>query len=94
MTQSSQDPSWLPLWIAAIVPAVVAIGALVKRFLSMVTREELRVAIQDSAKIIDERHAENLRRFENQDKELKEIRSGLARIEGTLSGRYPKVPGQ
>jgi hypothetical protein len=91
MSQSSQDPSWLPLWIAALVPALVAIGAFVKRFLNTVTRAELREAIQDAGKVVDERHAENIRRLEKQDQELKEIRSGLYRIEGTLSSRYPKA---
>ena len=91
MPQSSQDPSWLPLWIGALVPAIVAIGAFVKRFLNTVTRAELREAIQDSHRIIAERHAEHLSRIERQDEELKKISSGLARIEGTLSGRYPKV---
>ena len=63
-----------------------------KRFLNTVTRAELREAIQDAGKVVDERHTENIRRLEKQDQELKEIRSGLARIEGTLSGQYPKVP--
>lgn len=91
MTQQ-QDPSWLPLWVGALVPVIVAIGAFVKRFLNTVTRAELREAIQDAGKVVDERHTENIKRLEKQDQELKEIRSGLARIEGTLSGRYPKVP--
>jgi len=91
MTQYSQDPSWLPLWIGAIVPVIVAVGAFVKRFLNTVTRAELREAIQDAGKVVDERHMENIRRLEKQDQELKEIRSGLARIEGTLSTQYPKV---
>lgn len=91
MSQSSQDPSWLPLWIGAIVPVIVALGAFVKRFLNTVTRAELREAIQDNNKLTEQRHTENQARLESQDEELKVIRSTVARIEGTLSGRYPKI---
>lgn len=93
MTQSSQDPNWLAIWLTALVPVVVAIGAFVKRFFASVTRAELRESNQDFKAVIDERHAENLKRFEKQDEELKLIRSGLARIEGSLSGRYPQIKG-
>lgn len=62
-----------------------------KRFFSHVTRAELREAILDSNKIIDQRHEENLERLAAQDKELREIRGGVARLEGVLSGRYPRL---
>jgi len=90
MTQPPQDPSWLP-WLGAIVPAAVAIGAFVKRFFNTVTRAELREAIQDSQRIIDQRHEENLARLKSQDDELRFIRGSLGRIEGQISGRYPQV---
>lgn len=93
MTQSSQDPNWLAIWITALVPLVCAIGAFVKRFFSTATRAELRQAIQDSNKIIDDRHAEHLSRLDKQDDELKEIRDGLRHLEGVLSGRYPTMKG-
>lgn len=64
-----------------------------KRFFATVTRTELREAIQDAQKVVDSRHAENLTRLANQDIELKEIRSGLSRIEGALSGRYQQIKG-
>lgn len=92
MTQPSQDPAWIP-WLGAIVPAAVAIGAFMKRFFATVSRAELREAIQDSQRIIDQRHGENLERLAAQDRELREIRSAVGRIEGTISGRYPKVSG-
>jgi hypothetical protein len=92
MTQSSQDPNWLSIWLTVLVPAaLIAIGAFVKRFFSTVTRAELREAILDSNRIIDDRHTENLTRLANQDKQLIEIRSGLSRIEGQISERYPTV---
>lgn len=91
MTQSSQDPSWLPLWIGAIVPVIVAVGAFVKRFLNTVTRAELREAIKDSNDVIDQRHAENLARLKAQDEQLIFIRGAVGRIEGQISGRYPAV---
>lgn len=95
MTQSSQDPNWLAIWLSALVPLAVALGAFVKRFFTTVTRAELREVIRDfakdSAKVVDERHAENLKRFQSQDDELKEIRHAVARIEGQISGRYPVV---
>lgn len=91
MTQSTQDPNWLAIWLTALVPLLVAIGAFVKRFLNTVTRAELREAIQDSNRIIDQRHAENLQRLKAQDDELKIIRGAVGRIEGTISGRYPTV---
>lgn len=90
MAQVDNAPSWLA-WLGATVPAALAIGAFMRRFFSTVTRAELREAIQDSQRIIDQRHAENLTRLANQDEELKAIRSGLSRIEGQISGRYPKV---
>jgi len=93
MSQSPEDPSWLPLWIAAVVPLLVALGAFVKRFLNTVTRSELREAIQDNNKLTEQRHIENQARLKDQDEELRVIRSTVSRIEGTLSGRYPKVPG-
>lgn len=92
MTQSSQDPNWLAIWTGLGLPLlVIAIGAFVKRFLNTVTRAELREAIQDSNRIIDQRHAENLKRLEAQDNELKFIRGAVGRIEGQVSGRYPQV---
>jgi hypothetical protein len=91
MTQSSQDPNGLAIWLTALVPVVVAIGAFVKRFFATVTRAELREAIQDSNKIIDERHAEHLKRLDRQDEELKQIRVAVGRID--ISGRYPTVKG-
>ena len=93
MSQPPQDPSWLAIWLTALVPLAVAIGAIVKRFLSTVTRAELREAIQDSNRIIDQRHAEHLKRLDRQDDELKEIRGIVGKIEGTISGRYPTVKG-
>jgi hypothetical protein len=92
MSQPPQDPSWLP-WLGAIVPVVLAIGAFMRRFFASVTRAELREAIQDSQRIIDQRHGENLERMAAQDRELREIRSAVGRIEGQISGRYPKVQG-
>ena len=66
-----------------------------KRFFATPTREELRQAIQDSNeannRVIDQRHKENLERMAAQDRELREIRSAVGRIEGQISGRYPKV---
>jgi hypothetical protein len=91
MSQSSQDPSLLPLWIAAIVAALGVIGAFVKRFLNTVTRAELREAIKDSNDVIDQRHAENLARLKAQDEQLIFIRGAVGRIEGQISGRYPAV---
>lgn len=64
-----------------------------KRFFATVTRAELREAIQDSNRIIDQRHAENLQRLKAQDDELKFIRGAVGRIEGQISGRYPTVKG-
>lgn len=90
MSQSPQDPSWLP-WLGAIVPAVVAFGAFMRRFFSTVSRAELREAIQDSHRIIDQRHKEHLERLAVQDKELGEIRRAVGRIEGQISGRYPRL---
>ncbi len=68
-----------------------ALWAGARRLLISVTREELREAIQDSNRIIDQRHAENLSRLDQQDEELKEIRDGLRRLEGQISGRYPRL---
>lgn len=68
-----------------------ALWAGARRLLISVTREELREAIQDSNRIIDQRHAENLSRLDQQDEELKEIRDGLRRLEGVISGRYPRL---
>lgn len=89
MSQSSQDPNWLAIWLTALVPLMVAIGAFMKRFFNTVTRAELRQAIQDSNEIIGERHAEHLKRLDRQDEELKQIRSAVGRID--VSGRYPTV---
>lgn len=90
MTQSSQDPNWLAIWLSVLLPAtLIAIGAFVKRIFSTVTRAELRQAIMDSNKIIDERHAEHLKRLDRQDEELKQIRVSVGRID--ISGRYPLV---
>lgn len=91
MSEPSQDPSWLAIWLTALVPLLVALGAFVKRFLNTVTRAELREAILDSNKIVDGRHAENLARLKAQDDELKFIRGAVGRIEGQISGRYPTV---
>lgn len=92
MTQSSQDPNWLAIWLSVLVPAaLVAIGAFVKRIFNTVTRAELRQAIMDSNKVIDERHAEHLKRLDRQDEELKQIRVAVGRID--VSGRYPQVKG-
>lgn len=92
MTQSSQDPNWLVIWLSVLLPAtLIAIGAFVKRIFSTVTRAELRQAIMDSNKIIDDRHTENLARLKSQDDELKFIRGAVGRIEGQISGRYPTV---
>lgn len=92
MTQSSQDPNWLP-WLGVLVPLGIAIGAFMRRFFTSVTRSELREAIQDSNLIIDQRHAENLARLKAQDDELRFIRGAVGRIEGQISGRYPQVKG-
>lgn len=62
-----------------------------KRFFATVTRDELREAIQDSQRIIDQRHEENLARLKSQDEELRFIRGSLGRIEGQISGRYPQM---
>lgn len=70
---------------------MTALWAGARRLLVSVTREELREAIQDSHRIIDQRHAEHLSRLDKQDAELKEIRDGLRHIEGTLSGGYPRI---
>ena len=56
-----------------------------------VTRGELREAIKDAAKLTDEKHQENINRFASQDEELREIRHAVGRIEGQLSGRYPRL---
>lgn len=68
-----------------------ALWAGARRLLISVTREELREAIQDSNKIIDARHAEHLKRLDQQDEELKEIRDGLNHLNGVMSGRYQQV---
>lgn len=68
-----------------------AVWAAARRLLVSVTRAELREAIQDSNRIIDQRHAEHLSRLDKQDKELKEIRDGLSHLEGVISGRYPRI---
>lgn len=91
MSQTSQDPNWLAIWLTALVPLAVAIGAFVKRFLNTVTRAELREAIKDSNDVIDQRHAENLARLKAQDEQLIFIRGAVGRIEGQISGRYPAV---
>jgi hypothetical protein len=94
MTQSSQDPNWLAIWLTVLVPAsLIAIGAFVKRIFTSVTRAELREAIQDSNEIIDRRHDEHLKRLDRQDDELRVIRGMLGKIEGQISGRYPQVKG-
>lgn len=83
-----------PTWLAWVAPLGVIMGALwagARRLLISVTREELREAIRDSNHIIDARHAEHLKRLDKQDEELKEIRGGLHRLEGVISGKYPRI---
>lgn len=63
--------------------------AVLKSF--FVTRGELREAIQDAAKLTDQRHLEHLERYDKQETELKEIRGAVSRIEGQISGRYPRL---
>lgn len=84
----NQQDNW-PTWISAIGAGVVIVVTFLKSF--FVTRAELREAIQDSNRIIDQRHAEHLKRLDQQDVELKEIRDGLHHLEGVLSGRYYRV---
>lgn len=68
-----------------------ALWAGARRLLISVTREELRQAIQDSNRIIDQRHAEHLSRLDKQDEELKEIREGLNHLQGVMSGSRPRL---
>ena len=82
------NTSWLP-WLASIPGALILF--FMKRIISSVSRADLREAIQDATKVVDDRHRENLQRFEAQDADLKEIRHAVARIEGQLSGRYPRI---
>jgi len=84
----NQQDNW-PAWISAIGAGVVIIVTFLKSF--FVTRGELRESIQDAAKLTDKRHDENLERFGKQDEDLQEIRQVLGRIEGQISGRYPRL---
>ena len=70
-----------------------------RRFFNTVSRAELREAIQDSNRIIDQRHAETHARLARQDEELKEIRQDAAatraiaaRLEGlATTGKFPRI---
>jgi hypothetical protein len=75
----------------AVPPATTTQATLSMRLVKCTPAHPRSALLPPPRKVVDERHMENIRRLEKQDQELKEIRSGLARIEGTLSTQYPKV---
>lgn len=81
MSQPDNTPTWLA-WVSPLVAILGALWILARRL--FVTREDLE-------RMLSEKHKENVHRFERQDAELKEIRETVARIDGQLSGRYPRI---
>jgi len=84
------DPTWLP-WIVPAGTVLAALVAFIRRFFAMATREELKKAIESAQERIDLRHQENKKDASDLKDEISEIRSAIARIEGQLSGRYPRI---
>jgi hypothetical protein len=98
MTQSSQDPNWLVIWLTVLVPAaLIAIGAFVKRIFTSVTRAELADMLKEQEERREKQrlefHHENLSNFRTVFERLGRVEQSQARTEGMLSGRYPQVKG-
>lgn len=95
MSQSSQDPSWLP-WLGALAPIGVTLWGFMKRFFSCVTRGELQQTIERLEQSHEEQrqqfHQENLENFRVLFDRLAKVEQSQARTEGMLSGRYPRMP--
>lgn len=90
---NAQDTSnWAP-WISAICAAATILGVIIVAVLKnfFVTRAELDKAIATVDTKVDMRHNETGERLTKQDDELKKISAGVSRIEGQLSGRYPRM---
>jgi hypothetical protein len=83
---------WTNVTIALCAAIPITAGATVMLLKGIfVTRAELRQTLKDRANVDDTRHKENVERFGKQDTMLGDIRSSVARIEGQLSGRYPRI---
>lgn len=87
-----QDNNW-PAWITAIGTGITLVGGAIGMALRsiFVTRKELRETVKELVGVQDKRHDENVKRFSNQDTMLADIRESVARIEGQVSGRYPRL---
>ena len=82
-------PSWITA-IGAIASAVVG-GVIMLLKNIFVTHRQLRETVQQLAEVNNQRHKENIDRFGKQDTTLGEIRESVARIEGQITGRYPRI---
>lgn len=72
-----------------------ALWAGARRLLISVTREELAQILREQEEARKEQraeqHQENLQRFENLYDRMGSVEKGLSRLEGQLSGRYPRI---
>lgn len=93
MTQPPETPTWL-LWIVPAGTVIAALWAFLRRFFAMATREELKQSVVEVKDDMNTRHQENRADTAEIKKELGELKTLVARIEGQLSGRYPNLPGK
>jgi hypothetical protein len=83
---------WATWTIAICTASGMASGVTVMLLKGIfVTRKEINQARARESQVDRERHSENVRRLEGQDKVLVEIQKSVARIEGQISGRYPRI---
>lgn len=72
-----------------------ALWAGARRLLISVTREELAQLLKDQEDAREQRrielHQENLRNFSNLFERVGDVEKGLSRVEGHLSGRFPRI---
>lgn len=90
MAVPNDAPAWLS-WVAPVVTALAAGWAVARRLLVSVTREELRQSLQDMQQTRLEMHTENLAKFDQLFKRLGEVEKTVSRVEGQLSGRFPRL---
>lgn len=92
---SGQDPINYAAWISALCAGATILGVIIVAVLKsyFVTRAELDKAINVIDKKVDDRHKETGDRLGKQDEALNKINAGVSRIEGQLSGRYPRLQG-
>lgn len=90
---SEQDPSNWAAWIGAISTGAAAAGALMVAVLKsfFVTHAQMREYYKERDEERLRMHKENKADLGTVKSDVGEIKETLARLEGQLSGRYPRM---